>query len=345
MMSRNARAFSLIEVLIGIVVLALGLVGLAAVFPVVVTQQRSVSDTIQGGSVDNSIQEYLVQHLRLNNDSDRNGNGTIEATERSGWHRLTSVATWSQEQQWVLPTIGDISGTTVGLGLNAQTGAMAIGDQSAGGVAIPVSERLIPRPYSTDASPRYVWDMVARRVFRPGQTAPTTKDIVQIAVFVRRIDASIRVAAGRTVSDAIMNPVVNGERRVPVASDEQGRPTYDGLGRGANTPNYSTIGTFPFTLRDEGSGVILNQIIPDDSGQPEVMPLVNQIGQKFVSDDGGVHTVTDFVRNPNSNNEIVALVIEPGVSRRVADRAGAGTAKMLFTPQIPAAVSTKFIRQ
>ena len=44
----NRRAFSLIEGLIAVLVLGVGLLGLAAVFPVVITQQRDAVDVIQG---------------------------------------------------------------------------------------------------------------------------------------------------------------------------------------------------------------------------------------------------------------------------------------------------------
>ncbi len=51
-MNRNNTrrpGFSLIEVLIAVMVLAVGLLGLASVFPVVITQQRRASDVILGG--------------------------------------------------------------------------------------------------------------------------------------------------------------------------------------------------------------------------------------------------------------------------------------------------------
>ncbi|MEO0386082.1 MAG: prepilin-type N-terminal cleavage/methylation domain-containing protein [Pseudomonadota bacterium] len=47
---RLRRAFSLVEILFAIVVLSLGLLGIAAVFPVVITQQQRAQDVV-GGAV------------------------------------------------------------------------------------------------------------------------------------------------------------------------------------------------------------------------------------------------------------------------------------------------------
>src|SRR5688572_3958289 len=60
MSATNApRAFTLIEVLIAVLVLALGLLGLGAVFPVAVRAQRISSDDVLGTAAVNSARAYL----------------------------------------------------------------------------------------------------------------------------------------------------------------------------------------------------------------------------------------------------------------------------------------------
>ncbi len=54
------RAFTLIEVLIGVLILALGLLGLGAIIPVVVREQRAAADAGLGVTVANSAQKYLT---------------------------------------------------------------------------------------------------------------------------------------------------------------------------------------------------------------------------------------------------------------------------------------------
>lgn len=59
-----ARGFTLIEVLIGIVVLALGLLGLGAVIPVVVREQRNAADAALGVSVANTAEAFIRERTQ-----------------------------------------------------------------------------------------------------------------------------------------------------------------------------------------------------------------------------------------------------------------------------------------
>ncbi len=57
--------FSLIEVLISVLVLGIGLLGLAAVFPVVITQQRDASDVILGGVASEAIRSQILANPEI----------------------------------------------------------------------------------------------------------------------------------------------------------------------------------------------------------------------------------------------------------------------------------------
>ena len=60
------RGFTLIEVLIGILILAIALLGLGAVIPVVVKAQRQASDATQGLVAIEAAEGYLRNSAELN---------------------------------------------------------------------------------------------------------------------------------------------------------------------------------------------------------------------------------------------------------------------------------------
>lgn len=226
------RAFSLIEVLIAVVVLAFGMLGLAAVFPAVVKQQTTAKDSVQGVSVLRSAESWILGNVKLNeHQTVTNPSSLLGPTDRAnrldlaenrrGWETLVADTTWNvvnPESTWadelVLPVL--FNSSTAGLIYEKWSGDIAIGRPVKNGpvvergVVIPLAQRLYPSPYSSlNAKPEYVWDLVVRRVDAglPHSLMPTSlvpaevdrlkrnkyeDDAVEVVIFVRRIDPGIR---------------------------------------------------------------------------------------------------------------------------------------------------------
>jgi len=353
--------FSLIEVLISIVVLSIGLLGLAAVFPVVVTQQRQASDSVQGTSIERSVIEYLTAHSSLNQPSEDLGvgSGTLLPDEWRGWDRLRRDPKWSESSRdgigsgrdgaWQLPLVsGGATGSKIGLAIDESTGVLMLGSQQKQDIAIriPVADRLIPRPFTTDDAPRFVWDVAARRIMA-GEFGAPEDDAVQVAIFVRRVDSGIRRPADVSVADVLVRsprtrPL---DGRVPVAANDKNIPTYDGRGGDGAKLRYSAILDYPFTLASTGTVLLEKGRYGDRIGMsPEfnrdLFPYVTQVGQKLVDPVGDVHTVTGLWRD-KATNDILGVLIDPPLSDRFltqwVDRGG--QLRVIYTPQVPASVS------
>jgi type II secretory pathway pseudopilin PulG len=327
----SRSAFTLIEVLIGVLVLGLGLLGLAAVYPAVVVQQRQASDAVQGESVAKSA-EQLVLGLRDLRAPGRGLSALREDTRAS-----------SPLGQWVIPGEADTAQFAGGDGSNAfGTGP--------GEVAIPVQLRLLPSPrpstgggagavrfVAANDEPRFVWDMAVRRVLASNALGARARadDPLQVAVFVRRIDVGIR--RGKPLHDRFAD-----RGWVPVAVDREGRPTFDG-GRGEAASNgnrqYSPIVRGQLQLvrqraqgQPTGGTRLLDRVTISQLPGEELRPYVEQIGQLFVTPKGRVVRVTDAERVDNA----VVLSLSPALS---ADEfAGGDTLSILLTPQTPVEV-------
>ncbi len=359
----TARGFSLIEVLIGIVVLGLGLLGLAAIFPAVVQQQRQALDTTQGISVERSAEEWIRGNQRLFEQSEPPAPGIFtnldNASNRRGWERLTADSNWSYRGRWELPEASDgYAGITSGIGLDPTSGAMIIGpSDEANGLKVPLTQRLIPNPNSVDAlgravQPRFVWDLALRRIDRGADSriqdvTSLADDAVQIAIFVRRIDTGIRIPRGMRLVDTFRRDGDVPNYRVPVAADDRGRPTGDGVGTPGESPNYSQIQYLEFeALEEPGDGptdpIRLIQI-PETGPYRDTAPFARQVGQKFVDESGTVRTVVDII--PQDQGRPAALQIEPPINRAdLAEWNGDATLELIFTPQVPASVKVITIR-
>lgn len=362
---RNIRhAFSLVEVLISIVVLALGLLGLAAVFPAVILEQRVASDAVQGVSMEKSVVDWIDGNVRFREGSI--GGDDTNPTNRRGWRVLLAEPTWSQKGSWATPYMTSVPVVPfpggVGLVVNSATGWVGVGDANGHAFGIPLGDRLFPSPFSSAGDPRFVWDFAARRIEsgRRPATQPTIADSaddgVQIAFFVRRVDPGIRLrGAARSLSEAFLNDTLPWTvRRVPVAADDNGRPSADGFGTGTVAPTYSPITVFSYTFfPDDANADPSYQLIVPDAAAPNTpsqfypedpRPYVAQVGQQFVDQIGVVHRVVQVV--PAAAGAPMYVRVEPPIDRRVPAKALqlSEEKRMLYTPQIPVAVVIRNIR-
>lgn len=336
----SPRAFTLIEILLAVLILAFGLLGLGAVIPVVLREQRIGSDATLGVAATKDALAYLERRadlMRLRHPDYDTGN---EATDfRMGLGRwllppyegtrgasddpddidnLLDGADWSEEYLWE-----DWSHT---LSTDYQNAGIVgdftiIAPDAGSDVVIKLTDRLWPAPSATGAPPQFVWDFTARRV-KTGLGEPR---MIQVALFVRRIDPNIRVPRDQTLYD-----VLAAGDALPIAVDVDGLPTLNGVGDYA-APRVLDI-TFNPTLP---SRIVL------PSGAGDILDAVRQPGQKIVDNLGNIYTVRGLAED--DPNRLTLLIDPPApVSARndgPDTEDDARIRQILFTPQIPAAVT------
>ncbi len=401
LLRKNPRAFSLVEVLIAVIVLSLGLLGLAAVFPTVVRQQQSALDSVEGLTIASTVEGILRRDGKLTR-ADLLSNKQVRGERASfgrypgvtlyttdtdapqfwmGWRTLVNDRAWSPLGEWA--PVGNVAAGGLAIDpagtLTLGTPRDGAGDwdlppgvsEIRGGVVIPVWERLLPNGTGSAEQPKYVWDVVARRVDtgvpHPVQGDPLLNprseldrvrlamtyfdDAVELAVFVRRIDNGIRVPTGQRLHEVLTYRVDQGggvqpASRVPVGADSNGLPTFDGAGE--NGKNYSRPLTCSFEPLDtpghpewigEFAQLSVNAIPAGWPTEARMLRFASQVGQKLIDRFGNVYTVvtTEKDRAPRGPGGVElpnVVQISPRLDARLLSEPAGRT--LLFTPQIPA---------
>ncbi len=347
--ARSRGGFTLIEVLMGVLVLGLGLLGLAAVFPAVVLQQKAAADAVEGDVAATTAEAVLRGSEVFGARVVVRPPGPNPGTYRGAFETMVLDENFSVEGQWE-------TGDTRALALDPDSGALTLElhrDEDLGGPTLdqelPVTQRLVPavkRPENgtNDAAwreianrgdePRFVWDFVTRRsasvqLFpvptRARELQERRVDGVQAAIFVRRIDTGIRGAGdaqplSRRLSDAAADLVPVGE-------------TADGLAQNNGTGRYSVIREAVADRTTNAREMDVTNIAP-----AALRSAIAQVGQKFVvggrDAEPGVYEVRN-VRRVTTPGDRIILEMDKALP---LSRSGDVDVTFLYTPQIPVAV-------
>lgn len=326
--SRMLAAFSLIEVLISVLVLALGLLGLGAMFPVIIRQQRQATDATVGTMAANAAR------LELESNGIFRGEAAIPGTAGGPIGDPTPMPPWSV----VLDRLLASPSTRTYLAAptyDGPTGMMSVGE-GASIANIPMASRLFPSPSPTGVQPRYIWDLVYRAV---------GNDRLEVFIIVRPIDPNIRIKPGLTLSDVLAPQSDAGELFPPTklavsASRSSLLPLLDGSISG--TSEYSK----PVEMRVE-SGIMYDDSSPDlnrhrnrislkPSGSTEkaLASTILRTGQKIIDRKGTIYTVVGV---PQSSAYEVTVLVDPPIPGSIEDSTDLGP--VYFVPQTPASVT------
>jgi hypothetical protein len=364
----DARAFSLVEVLIAVLVLALGLLGLGAVFPAVISEQRRAFDSITGESVAGLVQDKLSRSSevvdlspltdpRLGQVGPGQGGGPGGPQGDSAGRPGLINAPLLYDHLWVMDPFARIDGgaDTVWTQGSPVPGAADFGDLQEGvwrsdsntndlTKVLPITARLHPAPTS-GVDPRFVWDPVVRR-------APDGS--VQVGVFVRRVDDRLAVPRGNTLSDVLTGQ--NGAaRRLPLAlTPSTGRLTTD-TGAGSVYPVPQSLGAY---VDDRQLSWLILEASSTDPDLDSSIGFARRVGQKLLDNSGVVRTVVG-IPQPAASEDLAnlaerAVIVDPPFTRAEASngqrvnptdaslqgrtRRASWVRQVVFTPHIPVAV-------
>lgn len=378
--ANSRKAFTLVEVLLGIIILAIGLLGLASVFPLVVKQQREAQDIVVGVSAANAAEAFMRTQRGYFSTTANDLVGLNAPSGKSGWGALSKalynkavnnknekhgLLNWSEAFRAGTTDKTAIYGDAAEASAGNVKGAIYIGsDQGTQyDIVIKPFDRLIPAPSAT-VNPMFVWDiapMLATPIDPNNPIANPTPMPLRITVFIRRIDPGIRLPYDNetqttmTVGDAIAKGLV-----LPLSVDADLMPTLDGkLDADHNYPRYFYPKVQTAYRRFGASSGPFNVIEFVDAANTPGVAAARQVGQQLVDVEGNIFTVIAIPDEtgadiPYSSVLSRSVVIEPGIptgylqsttsTNNKSDVRNERTLELLCTPQIPAKVSTFLIR-
>ncbi|VAX39544.1 hypothetical protein MNBD_PLANCTO03-1038 [hydrothermal vent metagenome] len=287
------RAFSLVEVLVAVFVLALGLLGLGAVFPAVLRQQRIATETTQGLSAQNAVAPILASNANF-----RPGGRGWAALKQYVIDNQASNGDWVavEPEQKVQDHLG------------SYILPPASSDPDPTDIYLPLAQRLYPLPLSTSGEPKFVWDIVARLSGNPLSPNYPDDSPILVAIFLRPIDTGIKNSFRQganeptrysLTSTLIGDPNTPGQpslkfRRNPISVDRSGAPTFDGQRRRGS--QYSTPIIVNITGPGTGNGpqnlMVIDDMVSAKTNKDVATLLLAVRGQRFLDSRGYMYTVT-----------------------------------------------------
>lgn len=366
--SRIARGFSLVEILVSIIILGLGLLGLGALFPVVIRQQRISTDQTYGVVVGESARSIVVSNNAMIPAGRWSDFGTRPRMSVAAGYGLGVNFNWQtgnttgeqfyERGEWYLASGSDPSVTrplvlvddyNVNRGLKRGAAWLGDPDDPANWLAIPLSQRLYPAGSET---PQFVWDFAVQRISDGIPENSPESDGLRAVIFVRRIDQRIRVPEGATLRQVLLaeGPINAGAQRSPFGEDSEWQPTLDGSdGTGGYT--YSQIrrsvvqfhhlaGDFPYQGRDRF-------FVPAGNADTDrAFALMRQPGQKLVDNLGNIYTVIGDGEDAANGRyvrispAIPFMITEDQSENLAASPARIAIREVAFTAQVPVYVTT-----
>lgn len=220
--------------------------------------------------------------------------------------------------------------------------------------------------------PQYVWDIAVRRraplppLSGPlgALAVPAEANQVEVAVFVRSIDARLRPPEGITLLRSVTERLAAGDRRVPVAANvNTAEPTLDGVYSAATGTALQGSYSRPIAMnvdfvrqtgpdgRELRDRLVLSALQPNGVDRDALLRWVVQPGQRLVDNLGNVYTVLGADTRETSAGPADRYAVQLSPSTPVpggvgftsdAQDASARTQplrQVVFTPQVPVAVS------